>query len=472
MNYLLLLLFLLPSPPTGEQEALYSIDSFAPPIRSLPASGNTVIEPHVADTLVQIEEMPELIPSDIVLRRRFGPQEYALYLGKRHKDAHTSLSAFMPPRGYTVKDFVYKKLYVRETDNPNMDMTNVYFDNEMIYVENAAKIFYRDNGWHMIPLLERMHTTLYVTSVPESALVTVDGVEYGTTPVTLRNLRSSFVVVAVRKEGYYQAESFVNLEESDAVTKKFVLPAMISSTEGTYLNPYSYTFEYTASVEELDIQIERLKRKIAWQKSKNEEEIVKYEEEYPPFKPQGEFEKTDDFLRRKELYDEEKKSGRLALKVKGDPKVHKLETELLKLTRYRAEIEHRLYHRYLSTSVVHLNRYEPDMEYFPVDIRVNEAGHNFVFTGVVEIPLAVARGFKENLHLGRLKLTYRNRIFKQGELGTETRILYEYTRLSILFRGSEYTLEGKCSFPEQIEVTDTLVRRPEEKGKDKQMRER
>jgi hypothetical protein len=112
------------------------------------------------------------------------------------------------------------------------------------------------------------------------------------------------------------------------------------------------------------------------------------------------------------------------------------------------------------------------MEYFPVDIRVHDGGHNFAFTGVVEIPLAIARDFKENLPLGRLKLSYRNRIFKQGEQGTTTRILYEYTRLSVLFRGSEYTLEGKCSFPGQAIESDTLARLPDKTGEEKAAKEK
>ncbi len=445
----------------GQQQD-YVVESFPIGTRSIPAAGNTIIEPVSGDTLFRIEEPTELNPGELLLRRRFGPNDYGLFLGKQRKDAFPGLSAFMPPVGFSAQNFIYRKLYMQETENPNMDMTNVYFDNELIFVENAAKIYFWETGWKMIPLLKQSDLLLTITSFPDSATVIIDGVELGTTPLTLGDLRASFAIITVRKEGYYQNESFVSLDKGGKITRRFILPKMIASTVGAYVNPYAYTFENRESVDELDKQIERLKQKIERQKEINEKSVTEFENEYPPFPSQGEFEKTDDFLKRKELYEQEKKDGKIALKAKSSPKVLTLENELMTLVKYRTEIENRLYHRYFSTNVIHMYRYEPDLEYFPVDIRVNDGGHNFAFSGILQLPLSVAPDFKKNLQQGRLKLTYRGRIFKPEQEGMKTRILYEYTRLSILFRGSEYPLEGKCSFPGRSENTEAVASMPKD----------
>lgn len=447
------------------QQPQYTIDSFTAKARSIPVSGNTIIEPLSGDTLTRIDEPPQLNPGEIILRRRFGPDEYGLYLGKRDKKSFTSLSAFAPPRGLTTRNFMYRRLYMQETDNPNMDMTNVYFDNDYIYVENAAKIFYFEGGWKEIRLIDQSGTMLSVTSYPLKATVIIDGVERGETPLTIKTLPGSFVIVKVVKEGYYQRESFLNLSTTPYMEKNFLLQKMIESTEGAYVNPESYTTEDEESLNELDKQIIKLKNKIETQREENEEALTRFDKEFPPFPPQGEFEKTADFLQRKELYEQKKKSGKMAVMLEGEPKVHKLEGDLHKLTKYHAEIENRLYYQYLPANILHLSRYEPDLEYFPVDIRVDKGGHSFTFSGVIQIPLSMAPEFKQNLSEGRLKLTYRNRIFKQEQEAAKTKILYEYSKISVLYKGGELVLEGKCTFPGRSEVREAVAGLPEDTTK-------
>ena len=461
---LLILIFLTPL-SVFSQEPLYTLDSFSANARSIPASGNTIIEPPYGDTLSRVDEPPELNPGEILLRRRFGPDEYGLYLGKRKKESYSSLSAFIPPQGLTTRNFIYRKLYMQETDNPNMDMTNVYFDNDYIYVENAAKIIYFEGDWKEISMIDQGSTALTITSYPLNATVIIDDVERGETPLTLKNVLTSFVIVKVIKDGYYQREAFLNLTSVNYLEKNFALQKMIQSTVGAYVNPESYTSEDAESLDELDKQVEKLKKQIDIQKEKNDDALAQFEKEFPSFPLQGEFEKTADFLQRKELYNQKKKSGKMAVMLEGEPKVHKLEGDLHKLTKYRAEIENRLYFRYLPANALNLDRYEPDLEYFPVDIRINEGGHDFSFSGTMQVPLSMAPEFKQNLVEGRLKLTYRNRIFKEALEEGKIKILYEYTKLSILYKGGEYTLDGKCTFPGSTEEREVIAGVPEDTTK-------
>lgn len=430
------------------QQSWYTITSFTSDVRSFPVSGSPVAAPLSGDTLKQIKGIPELNEGDIVLRRRFGPSEYGLYLGRKDASTFTSLYAFKPPPDMPTNMFINRKLYLQETDNPNMDIANVYFDNDYIYVENAAKILFFEQGWNVLEMRVQNFGFLTITSYPESASVFIDGIKRGKTPLCIEELFNPFSVATVKIPGYYIQDFFINMEGGKDITKHFILSKMPPPLKGTYINPDTYTSENVESVEALDNQIEKLKERIRIQKEINANSLVQFEKKFPTFPEQGEFEKTADFLQRKELYLQRKKTGKMEVALKGNPKVLKLEESLSHLTRYRTEIENRIYHRYLPSHGIHLNRYEPDLEYFPIDVSVNGRGHNFAFSGILRIPLCRAPDFKQSIEKSRLKLSYRNRIFKQGN--PKTKILYEYTTLSVLFKGCEYVLEGKCRFPDKM----------------------
>ncbi len=442
------------------QEHLYSIPAFAWQERFIPASSNAVVEPLSNDTLTTLQKPRQRNPGEIILRRRFESDVYALYLGKRTKDSYNTLSVFKPPQPFGIDNFIGRKLYLQQTDNPNMDIANVYFDNECIYVENAAKIFFFEDGWNKIPMTEPGTRALNVLSYPESATVIIDGIERGRTPLHLSAMASAYIIVKVRKEGYYCTESFVNLHSEQETTRNFVLQEMIPSTEGSYCDPNAMTAENPEGLAELEEQIETLKKSLDQQKEKSRDALERFETEFPEFLPQGEFEKTGDFLQRKELYLQKKNSGKIAIMAKSSPRVYRIEEDLLKLTRYRSEIENRLYFRFLPANLIRISRYEPDLEFFPVDMRVNESGHNFIFSGVLQMPLATAPLFKQEIDKAVLKLAYRNTIFKQDVQQIRPKILYGYVKMSLLFKGGEYTLEGKCSFPGRNEQPESVVFTP------------
>ena len=444
------------------QQNLYSISSFSRQQRTIPASSNTVIEPISHDTLIAVNEPWPLKPGEIILRRRFEADVYTLYLGTRTKESYNILSAFKPPPPLRIDNFIHRKLFLRQTDNPNMDIPNVYFDNEYIYVENAAKIFFFEEGWKKITMMEPGNRSLTVLSHPEGAAVIVDGVHRGETPLSLSAMPSSTVIVKVRKAGYYCAESFVNLRTERETTKRFVLQEMISSAEGAFCDPNAITAENPEGLVELEQQIETLTKSLELQKEKSQEALERLETEYPDFLPQGEFEKTDDFLQRKELYLQKKNGGKIEILAKSTPRLYRIEEDLLRLSRYRSEIENRLYFRYLPANLIQLSRYEADLEYFPVDMRVNESGHHFIFSGVLKMPLSMAQEFKQAIDKALLKLAYRNRIFKEDPQQGTTKILYEYVKMSILFKGGEYNLEGTCSFPDRSEQAETVASSPED----------
>ena len=70
---------------------------------------------------------------------------------------------------------------------------------------------------------------------------------------------------------------------------------------------------------------------------------------------------------------------------------------------------------------------------------------HFSFQGIIAIPIAKAPDFKNEWESARLKLAYRNRIFR-GSDPDSIRIYYEPTGLFLLYKGDEYRLDGTWSF--------------------------
>ncbi len=432
------------------QEDVYDIPAFIDDTATFPVSGNNVITPFEGSALSHIRDIPHCGPDEVLLRRRFSQYEYGLYFGKKDMGIFSDLSAFKPPEGTAVDMFVGKKLYLQETENPNLDIANVYFDNDNIYVENAARLYFFDKKWHVLSLAYGDAATMTVLSFPDSALVYLDNIQRGRTNLTIEGIQKPFGILTIKKKGYYLQDYFMRFEPRKHSMKKFVLAKTPQQPIGTYIDPDNYTAESRGSIIALEREIVSTKEQIAEQRESNEEALEQFEQEYRELEAQGEFEKTADFLKRKEIYHKQKKQGRLELELQSSPELLKLEEALTRLTNYRREIDNRLYYKHFTTETVTLYRYEPDLEYFPVDIKVNKGGHQFTFTGTLSIPLSLAQKIREQLGLGLLKLTYRNRIFTGDKPIEEVKVLYEYVKFSLLFKGSEFLLEGTCTFPGKI----------------------
>jgi hypothetical protein len=56
-------------------------------------------------------------------------------------------------------------------------------------------------------------TAITVTSAPAGARVTIDGIGWGETPVTIRNLPPGQKVIRVTKEGYQSQQQTVSLPD-------------------------------------------------------------------------------------------------------------------------------------------------------------------------------------------------------------------------------------------------------------------
>lgn len=74
-----------------------------------------------------------------------------------------------------------------------------------------------------LPLPTEIDIRLVITSNPAGARVTVDGVGWGVTPVTIRHLSPGVKVIRVTKDGYVGQEREVRLAEAGAVAAELTL---------------------------------------------------------------------------------------------------------------------------------------------------------------------------------------------------------------------------------------------------------
>jgi hypothetical protein len=429
----------------GVSDSEYRIMEFTTQPRTFTAAGTSIILPLDERLLRQVSEIPRLAAGEFLLRRRFGPNEYALYVGRRSDDARELLSAFRPPAGMSALNLAELKLYIRESTNANMDIANVYFDTNCIYIENAVRVFFHRDQWESLFMLTNQPAYLSITSKPAGAQVYIDGTFRGVTPLYDQVFFTPAAVVLVKLTGYYLLDKCVIADSRPALTEHFILNRMIPAAYGVCIDPDSYSAESRENIEALERRLRVL--------TTNQDETpepANHDTAAPmpveeDLRAQGEFEKSD-------AYDDMRRRARthalprLAPERRTDTLTDGAAAQELELLQgYRAIIDKRQYRRYFTPAGLSLERYDPDREFFPVTLRVDDECFHFSFQGIIAMPIANAPEFKNERECARLKLAYRNRIFR-GPDPDSVRIYYEPTGLFLLYKGDEYRLDGTWSF--------------------------
>lgn len=207
---------------------------------------------------VQIADTTTLRNSKFFLRKKFG-NKYCLFDGIRQSGS--KLSVFKLPDGKKPLHFARVKFYRKEDDNLNNDIEEVYFDDNYIYVENIIRICYiNENGiLDYINMISNAYSPITVLSEPEGAQVFINNEYVGETPYYLSSSKEPYIVIRVRKKGYYVLEYFASLLSNEGITKKFVLMKMPKVYYGSvYLEPNSYYAEDSSSLNNLNEMISKV----------------------------------------------------------------------------------------------------------------------------------------------------------------------------------------------------------------------
>jgi formylglycine-generating enzyme required for sulfatase activity len=427
--------------------AQYVIPSFNTGARTIPPSGNDIIIPFEGTTLKQVPSAPALKSGEVLLRRRFSATEYGLFIGRMNEKAYSRLSAFRIQQSGALSSNIVLKFYSQQVTNPDLDMANVYFDNDLVYVENAAKLFYNDGVWQSLAMQTLLPSRLTITSEPPGAAIFIDGAEKGITPYYGGAVFQPSAVVQIKKDGYYIQEDFVDLEGKGQVTKDFTLSKKLSFSNGAEIDAQAYTAENTESIDEIEQRISDLERKAEMQKAENKSALEDFEKKYPALQPKGEFEKQAAFEEREKKYAEQKATEKSSLETGESGKINTISDAIEKVKTYKATIEDRTYQRYYSTDGLRLSQYESEGEYFPVSMEIKEGEFDFTFYGTLKIPIDVAPDFKQKLGDGRLSLSYKNKAIVVSVNGRKTKRFYEFTGIKLRFREKDYDMEGKFTLP-------------------------
>jgi hypothetical protein len=158
------------------------------------------------DTLLDIASPPSFIkPGQIVMRKKYGA-DYRLYLGELDTAAFRvfpPLYAFPLPAWSRSGQAMWYRFYARQTNNRNLDLETVFFDNERAYVQHHGKIFYsRNDEWDSIGgVAAAPFGELHIDSEPPGADIYFYGKATGKkTPASFRNLVA----------GRYETELFLS----------------------------------------------------------------------------------------------------------------------------------------------------------------------------------------------------------------------------------------------------------------------
>lgn len=143
MRYLIILIFAL-SIKAGN----YSINKFNSSQSGYAVYDNSIMSSTRSDgELIVLSYAPTIFNSgQLVMRMRFGHDNYTLYSGSTNSDTYNKLSAFRLPGNISYNQALTMKFYDSPEKLEVQDLAKVYFDGAMIYTENNVKLFYNTNG--------------------------------------------------------------------------------------------------------------------------------------------------------------------------------------------------------------------------------------------------------------------------------------------------------------------------------------
>jgi len=210
--------------------AQYTIPAFATGGRSIPPQEDEVIAASPgAGALKEIPSFPSLAPGEVVMRRRFGGEEYRLYKGVFAQNAFgkdETVFRFDLRAGMTIAQLAMLKVYADRSTNPNNDLQTVYFDNTYAYIRIVPKLFFYTDTWKTLDaanLNMKLKTgDLNITSSPPGAAIAIDGKQTKyTTPFIMTNLTEGKHQVAVALETYQDGVRDVSVVADETKTADF-----------------------------------------------------------------------------------------------------------------------------------------------------------------------------------------------------------------------------------------------------------
>lgn len=394
---------------------------------------------------------------NVILRRKFDLQDYSFYKGIVQDEYFSGLIKFIPE--IPIEKLLKKKFFRRANDNPDNDIINIYFYKNSIYVENLAKIYYYDKGWKKIDLFKKDSAPLTFLSYPESVNVFIDDINYGITPLVLKELSPGIKIINFKKPGFYCYEFMVNKTIDIPILKRVIMQKMPIAPIGTFIDPETFSHGSMESIGLLIDLLDNYRKEYNHLSKRIENSEFSFINNYPALDPKSEFENINTFNRRKEIYKKIRDAGLVNLNIDLVSETFDLEQKILNLTKYLEKLKRRQYRRFFNSNNLQIENYDVIKEEFPILITVNNGGHNFFINGKISVPFSEAERFKNENDKTLIKVMYRS-IITLNNSNLENFLSYEYTGISILFKGSEYKVEGEIEFKNiEEKIQSTALKR-------------
>lgn len=454
IKYVAYLLFLF----SAVESMASSIDQFNIPLfsdtsMSIPAPGNSFIMPVANTTLQQITTVPETLKKgQVVLRRRFSAKEYGLYLGVMNPKAYSRLSAFRTEDSLSVTDFVKRKIFSSQSDNPDQDLENVYFDGDLIYVENTASIYYFDSTWKEMKKLDVLPCRINITSDPPGAFVYINNVYQGVTPLYLGAIYEPSAVVRLEMKGYFIAENFVDLQSGLLLEKDFELRKKPTFEDGSEIDIDAYSAENTESVIEITQRIETIRTSAAKIHQDSVKAVDAFLNGYPVMAPKDQFETTEEYTKRQSDFDMKFNNERNDLCQQFHERRQRVLDIIPRMENYLDSVKEREYTKYFDGNLLKLSSYNADSGFFPVALTVDDQDFAFDFTGRLFIPREQAKEFySKGTGSGKILLIYKNWQITLARDTVKQNYYVYFKEFKLKFKDVNYDLKGIWSYPSFIE---------------------
>ncbi|HEX2959892.1 MAG TPA: PEGA domain-containing protein, partial [Chitinispirillaceae bacterium] len=379
-------------------------------------------------------------------------KEYGLYLGVMNPKTYIKLSAFKTEDYLTIKDFLTRKIFSSQTDNPDQDIENVYFDGDLIYVENTASIYYFDSTWKEIKKLDELPCRINVTSDPPGAFVYVNNVYQGATPLFLGAIYEPSAVVRLEAKGYFIAENFIDLQSGILLEKNYELRKKPTFEDGSEIDIEAYSAENTESVIEITQRIETIRTSAIKIGQDSTKAVDAFVNGYPVMTPKDQFETTEEFAKRQLEFNTKFNNERDELCRQFHEKRKRVLDIIPRMEIYLDSIKEREYTKYFDGSLLKLSKYDADSGYFPVDLSVDEEGFAFSFTGKLFIPRDQAKEFySKGTKSGKILLIYKNWQIALTRDSVKQNYYVYYSDFKLKFKDINYDLKGTWVYPAFIE---------------------
>jgi len=247
----------------------------------------------------------------------------------------------------------------------------------------------------VLELAEAMVATLKITSEPSGVTVKINGKVSGTTPLTIKDQWPGEYSVSLEKEGFLNWSSQLNVKAKSEIQLKALMQKAFVHLPVGEIN-FSQAMKEGQSLEAYHQSINQVKARRTKVQEDLKSKLSSIESQLPALAPKGEFERTEDFNKRKQAWEttRSQKTGAMEKDYKEYlARLDRLEKALLDQMVLKEKQGERLV---LPAGSINPGTYNADTEKYPLTLQYETDSLRFRFQGSTKLSIPQAKLFKED----------------------------------------------------------------------------